>query len=89
MPELLPGGGKRYLAVADGPVPAAAAATLDAWDVDGERARALTGGVLAELTVGFHKTTLTNARIEKITGLTATWRDLEVVRTVAEKWSGR
>lgn len=88
VPPLLGGTAKRYLAVADGPVPAEAARTLDAWDTDGERARTLTGAVLAELTVGFHRSTMTNARIERITGRTTTWRDLEVVRAVAQKWSG-
>ncbi len=86
---LLAGSPKRYLAVASGPVPAHAAERLDAWDEDGERCRVVTGGILAELGKGFHKTTLTNARIERITGLTTTWRDLGVVRTVAEKWSDR
>ena len=89
VPALLPGTTKRYLAVADGDVPADAAATLAAWDVEDERARALTGGVLAELGKDFHRTRLTNARIERITGLTTTWRDLGVVRAVAEKWSRR
>lgn len=87
VPPLLPGEGKRYLALADGPVPGEAADVFAAWNTDGERARALTGAVLADLTVGFHRTSLTNARIEKITGLTTTWRDLQVVRAVAEKWS--
>jgi hypothetical protein len=44
------------------------------------------GEVLAELAVGFHKTTLTNARLERVTGRTTTWRDLEVVRAVDERW---
>ena len=86
---LLPGGGKRYLALADGEVPTEAAATFAAWTTAGERAVALPGAVLAELGKDFHRSTLTNARIERITGLTTTWRDLDVVRTVAEKWSGR
>ncbi|HET9022107.1 MAG TPA: DUF1697 domain-containing protein [Ornithinibacter sp.] len=83
---LLDGGGKRYVALADGPVPAAAAAELDAWDRPGERARVLGSEVLAELTIGFHRTTLTNTRIERITGRTTTWRDLAVVRALDEKW---
>lgn len=87
VPAMLPGEPKRYLAIADGEIPADAAAAFAAWDVEGERAAAVTGGVLAELGKGFHRTTLTNARIEKMTGRTTTWRDLGVVRTVAEKWS--
>lgn len=86
IPALLDGGGKRYLALADGPVPAAAAAELDAWDRPGERARVTGSEVLAELGIGFHRTSLTNARIERITGRTTTWRDLAVVRALDEKW---
>ena len=86
VPPLLPGGGRRYLALADGAVPADAAAQLDAWDEPGERCRVLGSEVLAELANGFQGTTLTNARVERITGRTTTWRDLKVVRTLDEKW---
>jgi uncharacterized protein (DUF1697 family) len=89
VPPLLPEPRRRYLAVADGPVPAAAAETFEAWPVEGEAARALSGAVLAELAVGFHRTTLTNARIERLTGRTATWRDLEVVRAIDTRWGER
>jgi uncharacterized protein (DUF1697 family) len=89
VPALLPGPGRRYVALADGEVPADAARTLEDWDRPGEAARALTGAVLAELTVDFHRSTLTNARIERITGLTTTWRGLEVVRTVDDRWGER
>ena len=83
---LLDGEARRYLAFADGPVPATAAAVLDAWDKPGERVRVLGNEVLAELTIGFHTTTLTNARLERVTGRTTTWRDLSVVRAVDERW---
>jgi uncharacterized protein (DUF1697 family) len=83
---LLDGEARRYLAFADGPVPATAAAVLDAWDKPGERVRVLGSEVLAELTIGFHTTTLTNARLERVTGRTTTWRDLSVVRAVDERW---
>lgn len=89
VPPLLPEPGRRYLAVADGPVPEPAAEALEAWSVEGEAARALTGAVLAELAVGFHRTTLTNARIERLTGRTATWRDLKVVRAIDTRWGER
>lgn len=85
LPPLLPDA-KRYLAFADNVVSAEAAATLDAWDKPGERARVLRDCVVADLAIDFHKTTLTNTRIEKITGLTTTWRDAKVVRALAEKW---
>ncbi len=89
VPRLLPGEVKRYLAVADGEVPDDAASTFASWERDGEAARALTRAVLAELTVDFHRSTLTNARIERITGLTTTWRGLDVVRAVDDRWGER
>ena len=79
-------GGKRYLALADGAVPSAAAAQLDAWDEPGERCLVLGAEILAEMANGFQRTKLTNTRIERITGRTTTWRDLSVVRTIDEKW---
>jgi uncharacterized protein (DUF1697 family) len=79
-------GGRRYVAFADGAVPAAAAEALDAWDEPGERCRVLGAEILAELANGFRNTKLTNTRIENITGRTTTWRDLKVVRAVDEKW---
>jgi uncharacterized protein (DUF1697 family) len=85
VPPLL-AGGKRYLAFADGAVPSAAAAQLDAWDEPGERCLVLGAEILAEMANGFQKTRLTNTRIERITGRTTTWRDLSVVRTIDEKW---
>ncbi len=77
---------RRYVAFASAPVPAAATALLDGWDQPGERARVIGADVVADLTVDFHKLKLTNTRIEKITGLTTTWRDVKVVRAIAEKW---
>ncbi|WP_377642478.1 DUF1697 domain-containing protein [Oryzobacter terrae] len=78
--------GRRYVALADGRVPTGAAELLDAWDEPGERVRVLGSEVLAELGNGFRTTRLTNTRIEKMTGLTTTWRDLTVVRALAERW---
>ncbi len=86
VPALLQPEGRRYVAIADGEVPAAAAAELDAWADDGERVRVLGSAVLAELGNPFHESRLTNTRVEKITGLTTTWRDLKVVRELAERW---
>ena len=85
MPPLIEGG-RRYVAFADGAVPSAAAAQLDAWDAPGERCRVLGSEILAELANGFQNTKLTNTRIERITGRTTTWRDLKVVRALDEKW---
>lgn len=86
IPPLLSGQTKRYLAFADGPVSPHPRALLDAWDRPGERVRVLGCEVLAEMTSGFNTTTLTNVRIERMTGLCTTWRDLEVVRTIERKW---
>jgi uncharacterized protein (DUF1697 family) len=79
-------GGKRYVALADGAIPAAAATELDVWDAPGERCRVLGSEILAELANGFQNTKLTNTRIERITGRTTTWRDLKVVRAIDQKW---
>ncbi|WP_392542138.1 DUF1697 domain-containing protein [Oryzobacter telluris] len=83
---LLRPAGRRYVALADGTVAKDAAAVLDAWEEPGERVRVLGADVLAELGNGFQGTKLTNTRVEKITGLTTTWRDLKVVRALAERW---
>ena len=83
------GGGRRYVAFASDEVGPEGAATLEAWDRPGEWVRVLGADILAEFTVPFHTVTLSNARIERITGLTTTWRDLRVVRAIAEKWGPR
>lgn len=83
---LLEPAGRRYVALADGTVPSQAAAVLDAWQEPGERVRVLGADVLAELGNGFQGARLTNTRVERITGLTTTWRDLKVVRVLAESW---
>ena len=85
VPPLLEGG-RRYVAFADGAVPSEPAARLDAWDAPGERCLVLGSEILAEMSNGFQRTTLTNTRIERITGRTTTWRDLKVVRAINEKW---
>jgi uncharacterized protein (DUF1697 family) len=84
-----PGETKRYLCFTSAAVPPEASAILEAWDRPGERARVLGPDVLAELSIAFHRVKLTNTRIEKITGLTATWRDLGVVRDIAQRWGSR
>lgn len=86
-PTLLNADARRYVAFADQPIPVDARTALDGWSRDGERARVVGGdSVLAELGVDFHKTTLTNTRIERLTGCTTTWRDLKVVRDLDERW---
>lgn len=83
---MIEGDSKRYVAFTDGPVPPEAAAVLNAWDTPGERVRVLDAAVLGELGIGFHKTSLTITRLERLTGRTTTWRDLSVVRAIDEKW---
>ncbi len=87
IPAMLRGEPKRYLALASGPVPGEGRRLLEAWDRPGEALRVLSDAVLGEFSIAFHTIRLTNARLEKMTGLTTTWRDLAVVRTIAEKWS--
>lgn len=86
IPALHPEGGRRYVALASGPVPEGPAAALSSWNEPGERVRVLGADVLAELTTPAHSVKLTNARLERITGLTTTWRDLKVVRDIDQKW---
>ena len=71
--------------LADGALPSAAAAQLDAWDEPGERCLVLGAEILAEMANGFQDRAHEH-RIERITGRTTTWRDLSVVRTIDEKW---
>lgn len=83
---LLRPAGRRYVALADATVGREATAVLDAWAQPGERVRVLGADVLAELAGGFQHIKLSNSRLERITGLTTTWRDLKVVRALAERW---
>ena len=46
----------------------------------------MTGWRRAELALGLHRRTLTNARTERPTGRTATWRDLKAVRANDTRW---
>ncbi|MEO7070040.1 MAG: DUF1697 domain-containing protein [Nostocoides sp.] len=86
LPSLHGAEARRYVAFASDTVPAEATRTLDAWNETGERAKVFGADVVADLIVEFNKITLTNTRIERITGLTTTWRDVKVVRAVTEKW---
>ncbi|MGL4745063.1 MAG: DUF1697 domain-containing protein [Dermatophilaceae bacterium] len=87
VPPLLPdGGGRRYVVFAAGEVPAVAVAALHAWDVPGERARVLGREVLGEFGGGIQGLKLTNTRLERLAGVPTTWRDINVVRTLAQRW---
>jgi hypothetical protein len=45
-------------------------------------------GVVVEPAQSFNEARLGNAQVEKIIGGPATMRNITVVRTLAEKWSG-
>jgi uncharacterized protein (DUF1697 family) len=78
---------RRYVMFCGDTVGAEAAAALQRWDRDGERAHVIGKDVLVELDKGFHEARLGGAQVEKITGLPVTARDLKVVRAMVEKWS--
>lgn len=77
---------KRYVVLlADAPSPDGAAA-VDAWDVPGEWATVIGRQVYLMLSVPFHSTKLTGARLERLLGTSATARDLTVVGALAQRW---
>lgn len=86
LPSPLSAGARVYVAFLDGEPDPEGAATLDAWDATGERARVHGSHVVLWLDVSSHAASLTNARIEKLTKRVATTRDVKVVRALAEKW---
>ncbi len=77
--------GRTYAAFLAAPLGPEATATLDDWDSPGEWARVLGPHVVLRLGIPAHRARLTNTRIERF-GVTATTRDLTVVRAVAERW---
>jgi uncharacterized protein (DUF1697 family) len=85
LPSPLPGDPRRYVTFLKHEPPAAGAAELDAWDVDGERVRVVGRAVHWWLSKPTQEARLSNARIEKAVG-TGTTRDLKVVTTLAERW---
>jgi uncharacterized protein (DUF1697 family) len=64
---------------------AEAAAEIDAWDHDGERARVSGRAVHWWLAKPNQQARLSNARLEKVLG-PGTTRDVKVVTTLAERW---
>lgn len=88
MPDLVPGGGRRYVLFAREPIAPDVAERLHAWEPEREAARVLGRDVLVELGVDFHKARLTAARLERMSG-PATARDLKVVRAIEEKWGSQ
>ncbi|MEO7447322.1 MAG: DUF1697 domain-containing protein [Humibacillus sp.] len=77
---------RRYVTMTTGGLSAQGRTALEQWDPPGERAVVIGDDVVLFLTKPAHEATLTNARLEKLTGATGTARDLKVVRALAEKW---
>lgn len=85
-PSPLSADARVHVAFLDGLPDPAAATVLDAWDREGERAAVHADHVILWLDVPSHSATLSNARIEKLTGRVSTTRDIKVVRTLADRW---
>lgn len=85
-PSPLSAGARVYVAFLDGHPDPVGATALAAWDREGERAAVQAEHVILWLDVSSHSATLSNARIEKLTGRVSTTRDLKVVRALAQKW---
>lgn len=78
---------RHYVAYLRDSPSAEAASQLNAWDVPGERATVAGRDVHLWLTKSSHEAKISNARIEKITGMASTLRDWKVVSALAAKWS--
>ncbi|MCU1537292.1 MAG: hypothetical protein JWP82_1643 [Humibacillus sp.] len=77
---------RRYVTMTTGGLSAQARTVIEEWDEPGERAVVVGEDVMLFLTKPAHEATLTNARLERLAGVTGTARDLKVVRALAEKW---
>lgn len=86
LPAPLPGEPRVYVAFAEAAPDATGAAALEAWDVDGERAKVVGKDVVIWLSKPANEAKLTNARLERTGRTRATTRDIKVVRTLSEKW---
>ncbi len=86
IPPLLSPQGRRYIAVAKGPIGGDSRAEMESYDATDERARALTGAVLLEYGLAFNRSRLSGARLERMAGQPLTARDFKVIRALSEKW---
>jgi uncharacterized protein (DUF1697 family) len=86
IPPLLSPQGRRYIAVAKGPIGEDSRAEMESYDATDERARALTGAVLLEYGLAFNQSRLSGARLERMAGQPLTARDFKVIRALSEKW---
>jgi uncharacterized protein (DUF1697 family) len=78
----------RYVTFMTGDLDAEGVKALHAWDVETEAARVVGNDIVLFLAGGVQGSTLTNARIEKLTGAVGTARNITVVRALATKWGG-
>ncbi len=78
-------GGRHYVSLLKDVPTAAAVKQLDGAGKDGERAAVDGRGVHLLLGEDYHSAKLSNALVEKHLGV-ATNRNLNVIRTLAEKW---
>jgi uncharacterized protein (DUF1697 family) len=88
LPSPLGSQARRYVTLTTGGLSSQGRSALEQWDAPGERAVVIGEDVVLFLTKPAHEATLTNARLEKLTGATGTARDIKVVRALAEKWGG-
>jgi uncharacterized protein (DUF1697 family) len=87
LPVPLDGDVRRYVTFLKEAPSAEAAAPIDGWDHDGEAARVLGRAVHWWLEKPTQAARLSNARLEKTLGV-GTTRDLKVVTTLAQRWTG-
>lgn len=76
----------RYVTFMTGALDPAGVEALHAWDVETEAARVVGNDIVLFLAAGVQGATLTNTRIERLTGAVGTARNITVVRALAAKW---
>lgn len=85
LPSPLPGDPRRYVTFLKTDPPHDGVEEIDAWNVEGERAKVVGRAAHMWLTKPSHEAKLSNARFERSLGV-GTTRDLKVVTTMAERW---
>lgn len=86
MESPIAGDAGRYVTFMTGDLDPEGVRALHEWDVATEAARVVGNDVVLFLAGGAQGTKLTNARIEKLTGVVGTARRITVVRTLADRW---
>ena len=85
LPDPIGPASRRYAALARDEFPGRAVEILDAWSVDGERAKVRGRECYLWFSGPFHAARLNNARIERA-GAVATTRDWKVLTALAQRW---